>query len=180
MHSEILAYLRRVSSRLPGDLDVVEVGSMVMHGSPREVFEQRSRSYVGIDWRSGPGVDVVGLAHEALRGREADLVVWCQAIEHDPLWRETLRASVEALSARGGWLVATWAGPGYPEHELDTAPPDPENPSRPYYAPRSVEEVEAVLRTCVPRERLELVETAYERGTLDALLLARLVPPLDG
>lgn len=179
MHDEILSYLRRVSARLPGDLDVVEVGSMVMHGSPRDVLQRHARSYVGIDWRPGPGVDVVGLAHEALRGREADLVVWCQAVEHDPWWVETLRASVEALSARGGWLVATWAGPGYPEHEIETAPPDPANPSRRYYAPRSVEEVEAVLRACVPEARLDLVETSYERGTLDALLLARLLPPLD-
>lgn len=180
MHAEILSFLDRVARRLPTNLDVIEVASMVMHGSPREALQHHARSYVGIDWRPGPGVDVVGLAHEALRGRDADLVVWCQAVEHDPWWRETLRASVEALSARGGWLVATWAGPGYPEHELDTAPPDPENPSRAYYAPRSVEEVEAVLRTCVPHERLELVETCYERGTLDALLLARLRPPVDG
>lgn len=176
MHSEILAFLRRVARRLPHDLDVIEVASMVMHGSPREVFQARSRSYVGIDWRPGPGVDVVGLAHEALVGREADLVVWCQAVEHDPWWVATLRASATALSARGGWLVATWAGPGYPEHEVDTAPPDPENPGRPYYAPRSVEEVEEALRAWVGDARLSLVETGYERGSLDALLLARIEP----
>jgi hypothetical protein len=171
MHGEILAFLRsaRVESKLPplGSLRVVELGSIVMHGSPREVFTGAA-SYVGVDWRAGPGVDVVALAHEA-PVEEADVVVCCQMLEHDPHWEKTV-AKACSLLRRGGWLFATWAGPGYNPHELETAPPW--EGAGPYYRNLSVEEVAEVVRRWAP-PGTEVV-TRYGRGTLDALLWARL------
>ncbi len=60
MHAEILAFLRqaRVDAGVPTDLRgllVVELGSYNLNGSPREVFTGAA-TYIGVDWRSGPGV----------------------------------------------------------------------------------------------------------------------------
>lgn len=69
----------------------------------------------------------------------------------------------------------TWAGPGTPEHELETAPQDPDAPrgSR-YYQTRTIAEVAEVIVRVAGGERLELY-TEYRTGTRDALLRARFV-----
>lgn len=169
MHAEIIAFLRAARreaglSSLSG-LRVVELGAYVINGSPREVFTGAA-SYVGVDWRPGPGVDVVALAHEA-PVEEADVVVCCQMLEHDPHWRLTVEKAC-ALLRRGGWLFLTWAGPGYTPHELETAPPWAGAGA--YYGNLSTEEVASVVRGVAPTAE---VVTRYERGTLDALLWAR-------
>lgn len=169
MHAEIIAFLRTARceaglSSLSG-LRVVELGAYVINGSPREVFTGAA-SYVGVDWRPGPGVDVVALAHEA-PVEEADVVVCCQMLEHDPHWRLTVEKACSLLR-RGGWLFLTWAGPGYTPHELETAPPW--EGAGAYYGNLSTEEVAAVVREVAPTAE---VVTRYERGTLDALLWAR-------
>ena len=41
---------------------VLECGSYNVNGSVRDLFAVRE--YIGLDWRPGPGVDVVNLVHE--------------------------------------------------------------------------------------------------------------------
>ena len=45
---------------------VLECGSYNVNGSVRGLFA--AREYVGLDWRPGPGVDVVSLVHEYQAG----------------------------------------------------------------------------------------------------------------
>lgn len=176
MHGVILDFLEESRQTLAlVEPDIVELGSWVMHGSPRSVFEASARSYIGIDWRQGPGVDRVGLAHEVAQPLRADLAICCQMVEHDPHWRLTLATCVHVVHERRGALIVTWAGPGTPEHELETAPQDPDAPrgSR-YYQTRTIAEVAEVIVRVAGGERLELY-TEYRTGTRDALLRARFV-----
>ena len=171
MHGEILRFLQRarsaagVPAKLSG-LRVVELGSFIINGSPREVFSGAG-SWVGVDWRAGPGVDVVSIAHEADL-EDADIVLCCQMLEHDPFWEKTVQKAC-SLVRRGGWGFFTWAGPGYTPHELETAPPV-EGATDPHYQNLSVEDVAQVIRRVLPQAH---IQTAYDRGTLDALLWMR-------
>ena len=169
MHAEILAFLRqaRVDAGVPVSLHglfVVELGSYNLNGSPREVFAGAA-IYIGVDWRPGPGVDVVSLAHEAPL-YQADIVVCCQVLEHDPYWVATVKKAC-GLVKKGGWLFLTWAGPGYEPHELATAPVLFQQN---YYQNHTTEEVALVVRHILPGA---VVHTEYRRGTLDALLWAQ-------
>lgn len=168
MHGEILSFLHRArrDAGIPQDLRnlrVVELGSFDMNGSPREVFTGAG-SWTGVDWRPGPGVDVVSLAHEVQIDR-ADLVLCCQMLEHDPHWEKTVEKAASLIRG-GGWAILTWAGPGYTPHELETAPPV-EGATAPYYRNLSVDEVATVIRRVLPQAE---IRTSYDRGTLDALL----------
>lgn len=169
MHVEILDFLRRardeaeVPASLAG-LSVVEFGSYIINGSPREVFTGAG-TYIGVDWRAGPGVDVVSLAHDVAVDR-ADIVLCCQVFEHDPHWERTVRKACEMIRA-GGWLFFTWAGPGYQEHELATAP-SVDGGSRYYRNLPTEDVVEGVLKVLPDA----LVVAGYQRGTLDACLWA--------
>lgn len=170
MHAEILDFLKkaREEAEVPVSLEllrVVEFGAYDLNGSPRELFPGAA-SYIGIDWRPGKGVNLVSLNHLA-PVEQADIVLCCQVLEHDPYWEQTLRKAA-SLIREGGWLFCTWAGPGYVPHELETAPPWAE--SHAYYRNLSVEEVADVLREALPS--LE-IHTSYQRGTLDACLWAR-------
>ena len=91
---------------------VLECGSYNVNGSVRGLFA--ACEYVGLDWRPGPGVDVVGLVHEYQPGRRFDTVVSTEMLEHDPHWRESVARMIELVSERG-WRVdhhVRRAGPG--------------------------------------------------------------------
>lgn len=122
---------------------IVELGSYVMADhDPRPLFRDDGATtraeYIGVDWRPGPGVDLVSLSHDAvtweLSGdqrvagklqrigkRTADIVLSISALEHDPHWPKTLRAGIQMLKA-DSILAVSCPGPGWEEHELETAP----------------------------------------------------------
>lgn len=149
-------------------LRVIEFGSFDLNGTPRLFFADAA-SYTGVDWRPGAGVDVVSLVHEA-RLPACDVVLCCQMLEHDPFWDLTVRKAVELLQVRGGVLICTWAGPGYRPHELETAPPWKGEGA--YYKNLSLDDVSYQLTTA----NVSRSHTEYQRGTLDALLWARIEP----
>ena len=60
-----------------------------------------AREYVGLDWRPGPGVDVVSLVHEYKPGRHFDTVISTEMLEHDPHWRESVQRMIELV--KPGW-----------------------------------------------------------------------------
>lgn len=165
MHGEIHDFLNRfIAESGIASMDgrhVVEVGAYEINGSAREVLEPGTARYVGVDWRPGPGVDVVGLAHDTLWRLDGhfDVAVSCQMLEHDPHWAQTLAVMVEAVCGRIdrvraaepgdtlGWLVVTCAGPGYVEHEHDTAPAHHHGAAGTYYENRSADDVEREVRS---------------------------------
>ena len=104
----------------------IEFGAFVMHdhdARPAASLLGCSR-YVGIDWRAGPGVDLVALNEEApalLGDKRFDLALSISALEHDPRWRETLAAMVAVLRP-GGVAAVTVPSGGWPPHEVECAP----------------------------------------------------------
>ncbi len=99
---------------------VLEIGSYDVNGSAREFFEDCE--YLGCDWRPGPGVDVVGFAHELkYPDGSFDVVVSTECLEHDEYWRETL-AAMKRMLKPGGLLLLTVASFERRPHEIDCAP----------------------------------------------------------
>src|SRR2546422_3537443 len=78
---------------------VLEVGSYNINGSVREHFTLCD--YTGVDWRPGPGVDVIALAHDMNFEQPFDVVVSAQMLEHDPYWKDSIRAMVLQLKPDG-------------------------------------------------------------------------------
>lgn len=169
MHAEIMDFLedakRRAGLDAVAGMVVVELGSYDLNGSPRPLFAG-AQKYVGIDWREGPGVDVVSLVHKAWWVESADVVICCQMLEHDPHWILTVLKACSMIRKNGGWFFCTWAGPGYVEHELETAPPDPDS-ELPYYRNLSIGDVKEVVAMALDDAT---IHTGYKRGTLDALM----------
>jgi len=112
-------------SREPG-WSAIEFGGYVMHdhdARPAATARGCSR-YVGVDWRAGPGVDLVCLNSEAparLGDERFDLALSISALEHDPEWRETLGAMVAVLRP-GGLVAVTVPSGAWPPHEIECAP----------------------------------------------------------
>lgn len=112
----------------PGEGGASESGGRMAHHACGWEQVSAPTAWVGVDWRAGPGVDVVGLAHEFRpltangRPQEFDLAVSTEMLEHDPFWRESLRRMIEVVRP-GGSVLLTCAGPGRHVHEVECAPP---------------------------------------------------------
>lgn len=115
-HKEQMAFVEWVSLEHPDYFTgkrVLEIGSLNVNGTVRTFFQDCD--YVGIDCHDGRGVDVVTLAHEYDPDEPFDVVISCEAFEHDPYLEQTLQMAMRLLRS-GGLFVATCAGPNRPEH----------------------------------------------------------------
>ena len=119
-HTEQMEFVRDVRKLYPQffgpGVSVLEVGSKVVCGSCRQEF--KTLDYVGLDMESGPGVTVVSHLLEYNPGQQFDVVVSCEAMEHDKRWKESLLKMVELVKP-GGLLLITAAGPDRPEHNSE-------------------------------------------------------------
>lgn len=141
MHQAVHNFLTRCKAMRPDAFRgrVLDCGSLDMNGSAREHF---AGEITGIDWRPGPGVDVVSLIHEYREKPDGhfDAIACCECAEHDPYWRQSLGRMMNLLRP-GGNLIVTFAGPGREAHCLEASPLDN------YYKPLSLGEyLEAMLR----------------------------------
>jgi SAM-dependent methyltransferase len=112
MHNTALQYVLRVAPRAIDGL-VIEFGSHNVNGSIRGCFP--GTRYIGIDPWAGDGVDVVGRCQDYVPTEQADIVVTCEALEHDADASGHLDAAYRCLKP-GGLLILTCAGPGRAEH----------------------------------------------------------------
>lgn len=124
-HAQQLEFVHLLSKELPHyfyQTKVLEIGSLDITGSVRQYYT--SCDYLGIDVAPGKGVDVVcqGQDYEGSDGA-FDQVISCEAMEHNPSWRETF-ANMIRLTRSGGLVVMTCATHGRPEH--GTTRTDPE------------------------------------------------------
>jgi len=140
---------------------ILEVGSFDVYGTFRSMFESAGE-YIGIDLSDGPGVDLVLSAHEMVVGGEFagesaagnfDVVISCEALEHDPDWRLTVTNSLTLLRSPG-MLVVTCASTGRPEHGTTRTNPE-ESPGTQslgwdHYANVGLEEFIAHVRSVDP------------------------------
>jgi SAM-dependent methyltransferase len=92
-------------------MDVLEVGSLNVNGSVRRFFS--GGTYVGVDMREGPDVDVVLNAHDLVRHfayeKKFAVVVSTEMLEHDDApWISV--AQMREVAAIGGFLILTARG----------------------------------------------------------------------
>lgn len=119
MHQQPLDFIARVRAARPLAAftgDVIEAGSLNMNGSTRDTVLADHTSWLGVDWRAGDGVDLVGVFHEMVSLQQYDTVVTTEMAEHDPHWRKSL-AKMVALLKDGGNLWFTCAARARPVHE---------------------------------------------------------------
>lgn len=116
MHDSVLQWVaEKVRQHCLGG-DVLEVGSLNVNGSVRPLLAG-AKSYMGVDFQPGPGVDQVMNAH-ALQLPDAsfDLVVSTEMLEHDDEFWVSVREMSRVLR-RGGHLLLTARGNGFMPHE---------------------------------------------------------------
>jgi len=98
---------------------VLEVGSLDSNGSLRPFLEAMGpRTYLGVDIRSGPGVDEICPAEdlvERLGVERFDLLVSTELLEHVRDWRKVISNFKRLLTADGILLITTRSY-GFPYH----------------------------------------------------------------
>lgn len=124
MHHANRLFWKRAAKRYPRWFKepsrVLEFGSFSVNGSIRDQFT--TPFYIGLDWRPGPCVDVVSLAHKApFAPASFDTVASASMLEHDPYWRESIAKMVEVLKP-DGLLALSWGAMRNRPHEFATAP----------------------------------------------------------
>ena len=119
MHSEVIQYIQSVKDRYPeyfSGVSVIDYGSKNINGSCRSLFD--NADYTGVNRDKGRDVDVVSRMHEYIHPKLVDVVVTSSAMEHDKYVWQSLDRCWELLR-RGGLLVGTTTGPGFPVHNDD-------------------------------------------------------------
>jgi hypothetical protein len=101
---------------------VLEIGSLNVNGSARDVLRRYCSEWLGADRQAGAGVDWVGELHELIPRADSDLpaawadaVVATEAFEHDPTFWTTLE-HMRTLSRRPTLWVVTTPANGFPYH----------------------------------------------------------------
>jgi methyltransferase family protein len=96
---------------------VLELGSFDVNGSVRPLFADRAKfpSYLGIDARPGPGVDLVMDASKLVLNDRFNIVVTTEMLEHAVFW--LVLSEAWRVLIPGGWIIITTRGIGYPRHD---------------------------------------------------------------
>ena len=106
MNGEVFLFTRKVGYQR--GQRVLEIGSMDVNGSVRENFHDAQ--YIGIDFRDGPGVDLVMDALDLPSKFPAgyfDIVLCLETLEHCEQWSSVLRAGWGVLKTGGRMCVTT-------------------------------------------------------------------------
>jgi len=106
VHPNALEYIRR---HMPpcGGLRVLEVGSYNVNGAARQVAPPGA-TWLGLDLRPGPGVDIVTDARAYDGAGQYDLVVCAETLEHCADHAGIIACAARALRP-GGLLILTAA-----------------------------------------------------------------------
>lgn len=101
---------------------VLEVGSLDINGSVRELFSKCD--YTGVDLQLGPGVDLArqGQLVDFPTGH-FDTTISAECLEHNPFWRETI-ANMLRMTRPGGLVLISCATTGRLEHGTTRTNPD--------------------------------------------------------
>jgi SAM-dependent methyltransferase len=107
VNQKILDFIKRVPVETGNK--VLEVGSMNVNGSPRQVITA-DVTYIGIDFRGGDGVDLVMNAEDIGEKWPAgyfDVVLCCETLEHCENWQRVLTAAWAVLRVGGYFCLTT-------------------------------------------------------------------------
>lgn len=106
MNGDVFLFSRKVGYRR-GER-VLEIGSLNVNGSVRENFPEAE--YIGIDFREGPGVDLVLDAIDLPSKFPAgyfDIVLCLETLEHCEHWADVLNSGWSVLKVGGKMCVTT-------------------------------------------------------------------------
>lgn len=120
MHPSVMDFLKKNISREEiAGLEVLEVGAQDVNGSPRQVIiPYAPKKYIGVDFASGRGVDIVMDVKDLTTyfGLDwFDVVISTEMLEHAQDWRTAVDQMKRVLRP-GGLLIVTARGPGFPYH----------------------------------------------------------------
>lgn|SRR4030065_51675 len=123
-HTQQLEFIEILAKHMPRffqNAKVLEIGSLDIHGSIRQFFDQCR--YIGIDIAEGKGVDLVCQGQEYDAPSDSfDHVVSCETMEHNPFWKETFTNMIR-LCRPGGLVSMTCATTGREEHGTTSVNP---------------------------------------------------------
>jgi hypothetical protein len=122
-HPQQRAFVREVATLLQPRGPLLEIGSLDVNGTLRDLIDVDAADWTGIDLEAGPGVDVVASGHDFGDDAAYATVVSSECLEHDPGWELTLRNAVRVLRP-GGLLLLTCATRGRHEHGTARTSPD--------------------------------------------------------
>jgi len=123
--TKFVELVRDLNAELISRARILEIGSFDVYGTFRSMFNS-SGEYIGIDLSDGPGVDRVLSAHHLLETGDLgdfDMVISCEALEHDPDWRLSVTNALGVLRSPG-MLLVTCASTGRPEHGTTRTNPE--------------------------------------------------------
>jgi SAM-dependent methyltransferase len=123
-HVQQFFYVQSVKQFLPEYFEgtkVLEIGSLNINGSVRQFFQ--GCDYTGLDIGEGRDVDVVcpGEDYGAASGT-FDAVISCEAMEHNPGWRQTWLNMLRMVKP-GGLVLMTCASIGRKQHGTEEFTP---------------------------------------------------------
>src|SRR5689334_17369094 len=107
MHKECNRFIKEVKSKFPKKFisqKVLEVGSMYINGTVRKHFW--FCNFTGLDLAAGRCVNVVCHGADWKYDNQYDVVISCEAMEHDQRWRESLIQMYSNVKP-GGLLIVT-------------------------------------------------------------------------
>jgi SAM-dependent methyltransferase len=124
-HPTQIQFVSLLSDSFPDhfrDSRVLEIGSLDINGSVRSLFH--NCDYLGLDVAPGPGVDLVCQGQEyAAPDGSFDVVISCEAMEHNPHWIATFKNMIR-LCRPGGLVIMTCATTGRAEHGTSRTEPE--------------------------------------------------------
>ena len=115
MHASVMTWVAaKVVQHDLTTLSTLELGSYDVNGTVRNLF---NGSYLGLDIREGPCVDLVGDASCLPFDDDSfELVVSCEMLEHCEHAVEAVCEATRVVSP-GGLVIITARGPGFPPHD---------------------------------------------------------------
>jgi len=125
-HQSQRDFLKTIGAGFPiffHNAKVLEIGSLNINGTVRDFFS--NCDYTGIDVAAGKDVDIVCQGQQFNADTNSfDHVISCEAMEHNPYWKETL-VNMIRVCRPGGLVTMTCATIGRPEHGTKrTSPSD--------------------------------------------------------
>ena len=105
MREQVRAWVEGIVAEYKPQGPVLEVGSLNINGTVRDLFPQEG--YVGLDKRVGAGVDFVADICDGDFSQQFNTVVCCETLEHVPRPWQAIAAMRRALKP-GGLFIGTW------------------------------------------------------------------------
>ena len=116
MHTNSMIAMDSILDKWTGSASVLDVGSLDVNGSYREMVERRGWSYTGLDLKHGRNVDIVASDQYQYPVDDGayDIVISGSTMEHvQAIWQwvpELVRI------VRAGGMLAVYTHSRYPEH----------------------------------------------------------------